>query len=690
MKHQRRAENRLFAMTAFLAAAEAVTAQFRFTAATVPDMVLAMKISFGLILVFATALPWFARTYAGIQDKTIPTILTCGMAVFVWVEMIMPYTLQFERIWDVGTRTLPWGEAIRVPVGKVHPMFLVGDLAVMGVAWYLVWVALRLWRRGPRGRAWSFALGLGPLVLFIYPHGTLVHLGILPPPHLYSFGFLMMGFMMSRSLIEEAISSAVLAREVEENERRWRSLRENVMLLVAGCDRDGRLSYANPFMERVLGRPVAELRGREIGTLVAPDEAEGLRQVFSEAMKTGEAPPVYETTLLRPNGEGRIVIWSNVVLRGPANSTIGTLSVGADVTDQRAAEAHRDRALAEVEQLKIQLERENTYLRLELEQLEGQSEIVGRSDAIRYVLHKVQQVAKTDATVLIEGETGVGKELVARALHEQSMRAKHPFVRVNCAALPSTLVESELFGHERGAFTGADRERKGRFELAEKGTILLDEIGELGLDVQAKLLRVLQWGEYERVGSSETRKCNVRVVAATNRSLQREVAAGRFREDLYYRLNVFPISVPSLRSRREDIPELAMHFVRRFSTKYAKPIDQVSADLMHRLSQLDWPGNIRELENAIERMVIASPGRTLVWPADLVLAGDAPRNSAGDALVSLASMEKSYIEQVLGVVGGRISGKGGAAEILSINPNTLRARMAKLGVVRPLERPSQR
>jgi PAS domain S-box-containing protein len=436
-------------------------------------------------------------------------------------------------------------------------------------------------------------------------------------------------------------------------------------------------------MSRVLGYEEEELVGQDVGFLVEPGDAvRNLREVFFDSIKKGEAPPVYETNLRTKSGSNRVVNWSNVILRGSDNSVLGTLSIGADITERVAAEVERDKALSEVRQLKNQLEKENTYLRLELEKLEVSSEIIGRSDAIRYVLHKVSQVAMTDATVLILGETGVGKELVARAVHQHSNRAERPFVSVNCAALPPTLVESELFGHVKGAFTGADRARKGRFELAANGTILLDEVGELPLDIQAKLLRVLQWGEYERVGSSETIKCDARVIAATNRSLQSDIADGRFREDLFYRLNVFPISVPPLRERREDIPELVMHFVRRFAVRYGKKIDQVSMDLMDRLKQLDWPGNIRELENVVERMVIASSGTNLEWPADLALRPERPAATAEVGFLTLAELEKDYIERVLEKTGGQVSGRDGAARILGLNPSTLRARIARLGVTK--------
>jgi len=296
------------------------------------------------------------------------------------------------------------------------------------------------------------------------------------------------------------------------------------------------------------------------------------------------------------------------------------------------------------------------------------------------VLQKIKQVAPTDATVLIEGETGVGKELVARALHEDSQRARYPFVRVNCAALAPTLIESELFGHEKGAFTGADRLRKGRFELAEGGTLFLDEIGELSLELQSKLLRVLQGGEYERVGGSDTRKANVRIVAATNRQLQREIAARRFREDLFYRLQIYPISIPPLRERREDIPLLVEHFARRLTGKHGKTIDEIPGHVMRRLADWDWPGNVRELENVIERAVIITRGRVLAFPGEFAVAHKITELSVMPNLTTMSEMERKHIIRVLDHTHGRIAGEGGAAEILGLHPNTLRSRMAKLRI----------
>lgn len=330
---------------------------------------------------------------------------------------------------------------------------------------------------------------------------------------------------------------------------------------------------------------------------------------------------------------------------------------------------------AKLEMLQEKLKAENLILKQDISQDYATESIIGKSDTIKYVLYRVQQVAPTNATVLIEGETGVGKQLFAYAIHSMSSRKDQPMFKVNCATLSPTLIESELFGHEKGAFTNADKTVKGRFEIADGGTLFLDEIGELPLDLQAKLLKILQDGEFERLGSSQTKKVDVRIIAATNKVLKDEIKEGKFRKDLYYRLSAYPITIPSLRERKEDIPLLVSHYVEKFSREMGKAIESISKDTMDKLVRYSWPGNVRELENVIERAIVISQDNKLSILDDFTYE---PIESS--SLESLEEMERQYIIKVLEKTNGKIEGKSGAAEILNINPSTLRSRIKKLGI----------
>ncbi len=341
-------------------------------------------------------------------------------------------------------------------------------------------------------------------------------------------------------------------------------------------------------------------------------------------------------------------------------------------------------ALAENERLRERLAAENVYLQAELVEANDFGDIVGQSPVLRSALGKVRQVADTTAPVLLLGETGTGKELIARALHAQSRRRAGPFVAINCAALPATLIESELFGHEKGAFTGATHAKLGRFELADQGTLLLDELGELEPALQAKLLRVLEDGEIQRLGSTASRKVDVRIVAATNRELRREEREGRFRSDLYYRLSVFPIELPPLRDRREDIAPLVWHFIQSRQRALNRRITRIPKATMARLEAYDWPGNVRELQNVIERAMILSPGPVLrVEEALGAAATDRDSGERRRSTETLQDTERAHIVQVLERCGWTIEGRGQAADRLGLNPSTLRNRMRKLGITRP-------
>ena len=354
------------------------------------------------------------------------------------------------------------------------------------------------------------------------------------------------------------------------------------------------------------------------------------------------------------------------------------------IADQIAIAVENALQFRELKELKNKLAEEKLYLEEEIKTEHNFAEIIGQSPALRHVLKEVETVAPTDSVVLIQGETGTGKELIARAIHDLSERGERTLVKLNCAAIPTGLLESELFGHERGAFTGAVAQRVGRFEVAHKGTLFLDEVGDIPVDLQPKLLRVLQEGEFERLGSSRTTKVDVRVVAATNRDLQQMVAEGKFRADLYYRLNVFPVRLPPLRERTEDIPLLVSYFTQRHARRMNKRIETIPSATLEALTRHAWAGNIRELENFVERAVILTRGRELHAPLSELHVGAAHADDARAAgekrLVSLEENERRHIEEVLRHTNGVVGGKGGAAEILQLPASTLRSRMKRLGM----------
>jgi PAS domain S-box-containing protein len=357
------------------------------------------------------------------------------------------------------------------------------------------------------------------------------------------------------------------------------------------------------------------------------------------------------------------------------------LQLTQEIDERKRAEESLQGTYAEINQLKDRLQAENIYLQQEVDRQFNFGEIIGQSNVLSRVFSQVEQVAPMNATVLLLGETGTGKGVIARAIHSRSTRKGRPLITVNCTTLPATLVESELFGRERGAFTGSDARQLGRFELADGGTIFLDEIGEMPLELQSKLLRIIQDGEFERLGSPRTIKTDVRIIAATNRNLEEEIRNGKFREDLFYRLNVFPITMPPLRLRKEDIPLLVNHFVTKFNNKIGKKIESVSKDTLNALQEYHWPGNVRELESVIERAVITSQG-TALQVLDRFDTFRMTGELVEQDVKALVELEHDHILHVLQKTGWRIEGKNGAAGLLGINASTLRARMRKYGIIR--------
>ena len=405
------------------------------------------------------------------------------------------------------------------------------------------------------------------------------------------------------------------------------------------------------------------------------------RKIYEEQSmrrREGEQEP-YEIAGIKKDGSKVYALVSPKAILDESGRFRGSFAVITDITERKKAEESLRNALSEIRVLKDRLEVENIYFRQQIKTHHRFEHIIGQSNAFKYVLYKAEQVAPANTTVLLLGETGTGKGLIASAIHQMSSRKDRPLVTVNCAALPANLIESELFGRERGAFTGADTRQVGRFDIADGSTICLDEIGELPLEVQAKLLRVIQEGEFERLGSSRTIKVDVRIVATTNRDLEEEVRKGRFRQDLYYRLNVFPLTVPPLRQRKEDIPLLVQVFTERYARELGKEIAAIPKETMKALQDYNWPGNVRELENLIERAVILCPGPVLQLADKL----ENPTASPSAGLRTLEETEREQILKTLMVTAWRVNGKNGAAAILGLHPSTLRARMQKLGIRRP-------
>ena len=453
---------------------------------------------------------------------------------------------------------------------------------------------------------------------------------------------------------------------------------------------DGSLRYVSPSSEAITGyTPAAFMARPELLTEIVVEADRERWAAHMQAVQSSDTPPphVIQFRIRTRNGDIRWIEQVCSRITGPDGRDLGARASNRDTTERRKTEDDLRRVIDENQQLRDRLEIDNAYMREQLQQEGGIAGLIGDTEIIRYVAAKVRQVASTPSTVLLQGETGVGKSLIAQAIHDLSTRRSRPLVTLDCAALPAALIESELFGHEKGAFTGAHGRRLGRFEIANGGTLFLDEIGDLPLELQGKLLRAVQDGEFERVGSNATIKVDVRLIAATHRKLDDEVRAGRFRQDLLYRLNVFPITVPSLRQRREDIPVLVGHFLQRHCRALRMPVPQVSKATMKALQAHEWPGNIRELENVIERGLIAGRGRERFEFVDddrsgILAARTAPEP---DEARTLAQIEHDHIVQTLERLQWRIEGRGGAADVLGINASTLRSRMRKHGIRRPVD-----
>ena len=471
---------------------------------------------------------------------------------------------------------------------------------------------------------------------------------------------------------------------LQDSEERFRqmadSIPETIRLIIDSTPAhihtalpDGYIDFFNQTWLEYVGLPLANIEGWNWTCAIHPDDVEGILKKWRAALAGGE-PFLHEARVRRADGEYRWMLHHKVAQRDERGKIVKWYGASVDIEDRKRAEE-------EIKRLKEQVQRENVALREEIDKASMFEEIVGSSEALRKALLQVAQVAPTDSTVLITGETGTGKELVARAIHRRSRRSSRAFVSVNCAAIPQSLIASELFGHEKGAFTGALQRRLGRFELAEGGTIFLDEIGDLPADTQNTLLRVLQEREFERVGGTQSIRADVRVIAATNRDLKSAMANGAFRRDLFYRLNVFPIEIPSLRERKEDIPVLVKYFMDRYASKAGKTIRGVNKKSLELLQSYPWPGNIRELQNVIERSVIICETENLMVDKNWLAQESVKIQSLGQPLSEeLVAREKERIEATLAETRGRVSGPWGAAAKLGIPRSTLDSKIRSLKI----------
>jgi PAS domain S-box-containing protein len=463
------------------------------------------------------------------------------------------------------------------------------------------------------------------------------------------------------------LEDRVVARtaDLEQSENRLAAILNALPDLVFVVNHEGRYLEILTSKEDLLFRPQAEMRGRRFHDVLPAAVADAHLRLVSRTLETRVSQTLEYVLRVRAGErwfEGRTGLLGLEIDGRPAVTFIAR-----DITDRKRAE---------------ELESQNVYLQEELKVERSFGDIVGEAPAMQRVFKAIEMVAETDSTVLLLGETGTGKELIARAIHTRSRRRQAVMVKVNCGALPSSLAESELFGHERGAFTGAVQQKKGRFELANNGTIFLDEVGELSSDVQVKLLRVLQEHEVERLGATRSTKVNVRVIAATNRDLEEDVRRGVFRSDLFYRLNIFPIQLPPLRERTHDVPALAGHFVNEFARRMGKPIDRIGAEAISRLTAYHWPGNVRELANVLERAVILCEGPVILEEHVGTLSRNSGDADAG-AFLTLEDMERQHIVRALAKTGGILAGPQGAARLLGMRRSTVWSRMKKLGIHPP-------
>ena len=636
------------------------------------------KISVSYYLIEMALLIWILFIYNG---QKIKKVFYSALAIILFsliINITLPNGLIYEELTGIKTLNFEWMDTYTIIQGNTHWFYgYLAGLFYFFMLTFLILSFIRLKKEKYVHKAIVFSILTG-LFLFVNIYDVFIDLGIISGIYLTEMFIIPIILLLNFDIMYEFKAKGLLESQFKSAERNFDTLVEKVELLVVGLTPQGIISYINPYFEQLTQYKSDELIGKKFIDIFIPlEEQAALNDIFYGILDEEDSLN-YENPILSKDQTKLHIAWSNVFVKSNVGDLDEVLCIGANITDRVEDRLAMENVYEEVNSIKTRLEEENTFLKESLQTAvpEGSS-MVGNSNAMKYVYQSIETIAKSYTTVLIEGETGVGKELVARCIQNQSLRKDKPFITVNCAVLPKDLIESELFGHEKGAFTGAISLRKGRFELADGGTLFLDEVGELPLELQSKLLRVLQEGEFVRLGGQKTIKVDVRILAATNKSLKNMVNKGIFRDDLYYRLFVYPITVPSLNQRLEDMPVLVDHFVQEFCEKSGRENLTISMSIIKKLQKYSWPGNIRELRNVIERAVITSKGKKLVLRDHFD-----DIESIGIKSMSMQDVEKRHIFNVLNQCNWKISGNNGAASILKLNEGTLRSRMKKLGIER--------
>ena len=669
-------DNLMFSLAALGAALLAVSELFFLKTYSLEKYNLLIRLVHIPLFILIVSITWFVRFNFKTGRVWLAYTITALWALGLILNFIIGDNLTFVELEGLRQIETFSGEIVNIPFGRVNQWAQLTNLASILFVIYVIDAMVNLARKGNKRRAYVLGLSMVFFMLVAGVQAPLIDYGILESAYMISLPFTAILFAMSTELTRDVIHIYSLSEEILAKETRWSKLLAEINLPVVGVDKHGIANYVNPYFLNLTGYSDEEVIGKKWIDNFIP---EGSRKEFIESFSLpfqDDFPRHFQNNILKKDGKELSIFWSNVSIRDETDGLNSIIAVGNNVTE-------REEAFKKILELKQELEIENLALKESFDEGSNVSSIVIRSDASKYSFQKAKEVADVDTTVLLQGETGVGKGIYAKFIHEQSKRVSQAFLQINCAAIPSDLLESELFGYEKGAFTGAVKRKKGRFELANNGTLFLDEIGELPIALQAKLLRVLQSGEFEPLGSEKTMKVDVRIIAATNRILSEEVEKGNFREDLFYRINIFPITIPPLRKRKEDIPELIEYFTQLFQRKYEKEISGISKQTYITLSKYDWPGNIRELQNIIERAVISSRGDTLRVNGllDDNSRSTKPRQEQQNTgLVRLSDVEKAHITKILEQCHWRIHGEDGAADLLDINPSTLRSRMKKLDV----------